>query len=127
MARSVKNFDEFRKQDVEKRGHPYVLFGKEGHLPPTIPVGLVLMYKHLDGKADDEEVPDSDIVNMLTALFGKETVDYWVSQHDFDIDLMSEVLKWAFSIYGLTKEDGVEESEEEKIQAKKGKVLHLKQ
>lgn len=111
----MRDFDAFLKE-VEGKSHKYKLFGIEGVLPPTIPVGLVLHFALLQEREDTEEVGKDEILGMLYSLYGKSVVDRWVKEPTFDITLMQEMIKWALECYDLTKEP--EETPKVKAKAK---------
>lgn len=120
MADTI-NFDEMFSQDVEKKSHPFVLFGKEYVLPPSVPMGVVLRYHRLAQLGEDAEVPDTIAFDLLIDILGESTVTEIAKNNpQFDVEKAMVVLKWAMGKYNLVRE---EETPKEKTARGKLKVL----
>lgn len=104
MDEKYTDFDQMFEQDVDGSGYTYKLFGVEGTIPAKLPFGIVLQYER-NKRRQDEEAGIELTINMLETIFGRETVDRWAANPQFDSEKMTKVLQWALQKYGLGKDE----------------------
>lgn len=99
----IVNFDEYLKERAANRDYEIILFGETYKLPPSLPYQIVLFFKSLSTRKQDEMVDDEMIIDMFSLLFGKENVKKMQTRLEFDVDLMLEILRNVLEMYGVTK------------------------
>ena len=98
------DFDQMFEQDVDGSEYTYKLFNIEGTIPAKLPFGIILQYER-NKKRQDEEAGLELTINMLETIFGRETVDRWAANPQFDSEKMTKVLQWALKKYGLGRDE----------------------
>lgn len=96
---AIKDFDAYLSERRQKSTNGFILFGKEYLLPPTMPFDAVLMFKEMQDRGEDTKLEYEDIVPVMEAIVGKDVFDEIRSHHEFDMDLMLNVLKYVMDAY----------------------------
>lgn len=100
MARTIKNFDKYLKER-KKQSSEFILFDQTIVLPPTLPYDAVLRFNALQMRNASEELSLDDMSSIFEAVIGKSNVELLIGHVEFDIDLMTEIIKFALESYGV--------------------------
>lgn len=110
---SKRNFDKYIEERKNKRKE-FALFGEKFYLPPTLSFDAVLRFKELGSRDKNETLNDLEVLDIFASIFGEVTlkrIKEIDTDNNFDIDLASELMKWALEEYGVTnKEEEVKDS-----------------
>lgn len=102
MAKKNKDFDSYL-QERRKLSSEFTVFGETFILPPTIPYDAVLLFEMLQERGQSEEVSGETLFDIFQAVIGKANVDKLRQHVEFDVDLMTEIIKYALDVYGVTE------------------------
>lgn len=110
MAKKFKSFDAFISE-MKCETIPFEIFGKIYHIKKRIPAVIVLeMAKH----EEDEAMPNSITFKAANQIFGEKILAELCKHPDFTVEVLSEMIKWAFSaINGAADEEEMQEITEE--------------
>lgn len=108
MARkNIRNFDAM----IAEMNHEtiaFTMFGKtyeiEKRMPATVPLELA-RYE------DEDNVPNGVLFRAANNIFGRETLRELCAHPQFTVDVLSELLKWAFDAINGKEEDAREMEE----------------
>lgn len=101
--RNTRDFDSFISE-LRREKLSFTMFGKtyefDKRIPAIIPLELAL-------HDDEEGIPPRVMFRAAYAIFGKATIDELGAHPDFSLDVLSELIKWAFdAINGKDVFDG---------------------
>lgn len=119
MANKFKSFDAFISE-MKCETIPFEIFGKTYHIKKRIPAVIVLeMAKHEEGEA----IPNSVLFKAANQIFGEKILAELCRHPDFSLDVLSEMIKWAFAaINGTAEEEEMQEiTEDDSVTPIKGK------
>lgn len=110
MAKKFKNFDAFISE-MKCETIPFEIFGKTYHIKKRVPAVIVLeMAKH----EDSDSLPNSLVFKAANQIFGEKILAELCKHPDFTVEVLSEMIKWAFSaINGAADEEEMQEITEE--------------
>lgn len=93
MAKKFKSFDDFISE-MKYETIPFEIFGKTYHIKKRIPAVLVLeLAKH-----EDQDVLSNNLVfKAANQIFGDEILADLCKHPDFTVNVLSEMIKWAFA------------------------------
>lgn len=100
----MKNFDRYIEERKQLRKE-FTLYGETFYLPPTLAYEAVLQFKALGMRDKNENVNDLEVLDLFSAIFGENTltrIRELDTENTFDIDLASELMRWALHEYGVT-------------------------
>lgn len=95
-----RDFDLFIAER-QKTAPSFKVFGKEYFLPPTIPYDAVLRFRALSKRKKNDEMTEDEVFTLFESLVSKVVVDELRTHAEFDIDLMTEVMKYVLEVYGV--------------------------
>ena len=108
-----KNFDAMLAQ-MKHETIPFQIFGKRYEIKKRIPAVVVLeMARH----EEDETIPNKVLFEAGAQIFGKAIMDDLCKHEDFSVDVLGELIKWAFEAINGTEEDEPEAMTEDDVGA----------
>lgn len=111
-----KDFDLFIAER-QKTAPSFTAFGKEYFLPPTIPYDAVLRFRALSKRNADDAMTEDEVFTLFESLVGKVIVDELRTHAEFDIDLMTEIMKYVLEVYGVASSSPNPKAKREKVKA----------
>lgn len=98
---NFKNFDAMLAQ-MKHETIPFQIFGKNYEIKKRIPAVVVLeMARH----EESEAIPNKVLIEAGMQIFGKAIMDDLCKHEDFSVDVLSEMIKWAFEVINGTEEE----------------------
>lgn len=95
---NFRDFDAFLAE-AQERGPSFRLFGETWHLPPSLPVALMTKAALMQATlGDDAEIDPSSLLDMASAIFGKDALDAWIEK-GLDVDTLTELIGWVPEAY----------------------------
>jgi len=93
MPKKFKSFDSFISE-MKCETIPFEIFGKTYHIKKRVPAVIVLeMAKHEDA----ETMPANLVFKAANQIFGEKTLAELCQHPEFTVDVIHEMVKWAFS------------------------------
>lgn len=106
MAKHFRNFDKFIAE-LKHETASFAMFGKtytfEKKMPAVIPLQLAKY-------GDEDDIPPRIIFQAARQIFGENTVKELEAHPAFSLDVLTELIRWAFDVI-----NGKDESEEEPV------------
>lgn len=97
MSRT-RDFDQFFSE-MKREPIRIKLFGQWEELPPDLPAEFVLRLMRLRKKFGDEKaIPEIELFEMATLIFGQERLDRWCQQ-GLSFNQLEEIMRWTMSVY----------------------------
>lgn len=111
MGTKVRHRD-FDAAWAERERPSVKVFGQHHLLPASVPAELILQLAAIG--ADDRDPEDiaemGDLMAVLSTIFGKATVEGWISEHQMDLDQMSDLFIYCMETWA--GEDDEDEDDE---------------
>jgi hypothetical protein len=99
----LKDFDAFIKERNKKNKKGFRAFGKTYTLPASIPYDAMLRIRALS-KNTNKEIGEEEVFTLFESLVGRATIDELRTHAEFDMDFMTELMKYTLEQYGMTNE-----------------------
>jgi hypothetical protein len=109
MNRKFKDFTQF-VEERRKISPTFTIFGNTYTLAPTLPYDAVLRFQALQMRNASDELSADDMFALFESMVGKDTVDDLRKYAEFDVETMTEILKYAFEVYGVRNEESEDET-----------------
>jgi hypothetical protein len=108
MTNKFKDFTRF-VEERRKQAPSFVAFGETFFLAPSLPYDAVLRFQQLQSTNKDVQLDEDHIFVIFEAVIGKSNIDKLRMYAEFDIEFMTELLKFALQAYGVAQSTDVPE------------------
>ena len=109
----MANYKDFDAMFAEMKQEtiPFKAFGKVYHINKRIPASIVL---ELSRREKGGTLDNDFMLNAGLQIFGNDILNELCAHHDFTVDMLGEMIKWAFeAINGKVEDEGEELTEDD--------------
>lgn len=103
MAKKFKDFTKFIEERRATSAPYFVAFGETFYLAPTLPVDTVLRFHALSQQDKNAELSADDVFSLFKSIVGEENETKLRKYGEFDVDLMTEIIKFCLEAYDITE------------------------
>lgn len=94
---NVKDFDAYWAEQ-NKEQIPFKIFGQTEYLPPSLPAAMVLKLVRLEKEYGKKDLPQAEVFELATSIFGEGKVDEWCAK-GLTIEQLTDLIDWAMEQY----------------------------